>query len=71
MFSPIRADRWSCGRVLLEFVTEVGGEGAILVKFAKRLMNVDPCRRPSLLDWDDVEGGGNARPQVKDLYHQS
>ena len=32
------------------------------MSFAKRLMNVDPCHRPSLLDWDDVEGGGNARP---------
>jgi hypothetical protein len=59
VFSPIRADRWSCGRVLLELVMEDGNEGAVLVKFAKRLMNVDPCRRPSLLDWD-VEGGGNA-----------
>ena len=66
VFSSIRADRWSCGRVLLELVTEVGREGAVLVKFAKRLMNVDPCRRPSLLDWDDVEGGGSVRPQVKD-----
>lgn len=65
VFSPIRADRWSCGRVLLELIGEVGGEGVYLVKFAKRLMAVDPCSRPSLLDWHGVEGGGNVRPQVK------
>ena len=56
MFSPIRADRWSCGKVLLELVGEVGKGGAVLVKFAKQLMNMDPRRRPSLLDWDGLEG---------------
>ena len=59
MFSPIRADRWSCGRVLLELLRRLGER---VQSFAKRLMNVDPCHRPSLLDWDDVEGGGNAKP---------
>ena len=56
VFSPIRADRWSCGKVLLELVGEVGKGGAVLVKFAKQLMNMDPRRRPSLLDWDGLEG---------------
>ena len=61
VFNPIRADRWSCGRVILELVQDVGGEGAAVVKFAKRLMDVDPNCRPSLLDWD----GLNPRFQVR------
>ena len=61
-FSPIRADRWSCGKVLLEFVEKVGTEeGKILVKFAKRLMDKDPHCRPSLLDWMEWRMMGTAR----------
>jgi len=58
LFSPIRADRWSCGKVLLELVGGLGMDGEVLVKFAKRLMDVDPRCRPSLAEWDG--------PQVKD-----
>jgi len=65
VFSPIRADRWSCGRVILELVQNVGGEGAAVVKFAKRLMDVDPNCRPSLLDWDGLKDCGNPRLQVR------
>jgi len=65
VFSLIRADRWSCGRVLLELLGGVGTKGEVLVAFAKRLMDADPCCRPSLLEWDGLEEGGNEGPFVQ------
>jgi len=67
VFSPIRADRWSCGRVLLEllgWVGWVGTEGELLVEFAKQLMDGDPLCRPSLLNWDGLRDGGIDLPPV-------
>lgn len=62
LFSPIRADRWSCGKVLLEFVEEVEAEeGKILGRFATSLMDKDPHCRPSLLDWDELGGMASSR----------
>jgi hypothetical protein len=40
VFSPIRADRWCCGKTLLRFLAK-GGD----------LMNKNPAHRPSLIDW--------------------
>lgn len=37
VFSPIGADRWSCGQVLLWFVGEAGREDKALVRFASSL----------------------------------
>ena len=49
MYSPIKADRWSCGRVLLRHI--MVGKGDIrLLKFALRLVANDPQQRPSLLE---------------------
>ena len=50
MYSPIKADRWSCGCVIrCHFM--VGKEDKRLSKFAAQLMMGDPHQRPSLLDW--------------------
>jgi serine/threonine protein kinase len=52
-FSPIRADRWSCGKVLLCFV-ENGGMVNLnteLERFAEQLVDDNPLHRPSLNDW--------------------
>ncbi|KAH9176203.1 hypothetical protein EDB89DRAFT_2066023 [Lactarius sanguifluus] len=51
MHSPIRADRWSCGCVLLRHIM-VGKGDKHLSEFAERLMAKDPQLRPSLLEWD-------------------
>ncbi|KAH9002854.1 kinase-like domain-containing protein [Lactarius deliciosus] len=51
MHSPIKADRWSCGRVLLRYIMLGKGAGP-LSKFAEQLMADDPQKRPSLLEWD-------------------
>lgn len=48
MHSPIRADRWSCGRVLLHHF--IVGKNH-LQTFAHQLMAKDPQQRPSLLEW--------------------
>jgi len=52
MYSPIKADRWSCGCVLLcHFV--VGKGDKRFSEFADQLMANDPQQRPSLsmLEW--------------------
>jgi hypothetical protein len=52
MHSPIKADRWSCGRVILRHI--MVGKGDRLSKFADQLMAKDPQERPSLVDWHKV-----------------
>ena len=51
MYSPIKADRWSCGRVLLRHMM-VGKGDKRLSKFAEQLMANNPQQRPSLVEWD-------------------
>ena len=52
--SPIRADRWACGRVLLLFLLVERGLGdKRLWEFADRLSAFCPHQRPSLLEWRD------------------
>ena len=54
MHSPIRADRWACGRVLLRFLLVGRGLGdERLREFAERLLTFRPQQRPSLLEWRD------------------
>lgn len=60
LFSPIRADRWSCGKVLLELVGQSGTDGGVLAEFAKRLMDEDPFCRPSLIGWDHLALQGHS-----------
>ena len=50
LYSPIKADRWSCGRILrCHFMVEKGDKR--LSKFADQLMANDLQQRPSLLEW--------------------
>ncbi|KAI9459836.1 hypothetical protein BJY52DRAFT_1264037 [Lactarius psammicola] len=78
MHSPIKADRWSCGRVLLGHMM-IGKGDDRLSKFAGLLMGNDPQQRPSLLEWDKwsaasfsdttnvlKDGGKESRPR-KDI----
>ncbi|KAH8980627.1 hypothetical protein EDB86DRAFT_3087731 [Lactarius hatsudake] len=51
MYSPIKADRWSCGCVLLRHMMVGKGDNR-LSEFAEQLMANDPQQRPSLLEWD-------------------
>ncbi len=50
-FSPIRADKWTCGKMLLWFLEKRATKNEDLVSFAKRLMDYNPRRRPSLVEW--------------------
>ncbi|KAH8979252.1 hypothetical protein EDB92DRAFT_2118863 [Lactarius akahatsu] len=56
MYSPMKADRWSCGRVLLRHILVGKGDNR-LSRFAEQLMSRDPQQRPSLLarnEWSAV-----------------
>lgn len=50
-YSLIKADRWSCGHVILYLFEQVGREDIDLRSFALRLKVDDPQQRPRLLDW--------------------
>ncbi|KAH8982946.1 kinase-like domain-containing protein [Lactarius deliciosus] len=50
-YSPIKADRWSCGRVLLHHIMVGKGDKRVW-EFGKQLMAQDPQQRPSLVGWD-------------------
>jgi len=79
-YSPIKADRWSCGRVLLHHIMVglVGRGDHRLSMFANELMAKDPEQRPSQLEWHkllappfsertivDVGGGSMKPPAAK------
>ena len=55
MYSPIKADRWSCGSVILHHILagfEKGDHRFLsLLDFANQLMANDPQQRPSCLAW--------------------
>lgn len=51
MYSPIRADRFSCGRVFEEFGRFNSASDEGLKAFAKRLMNENAKDRPKLSEW--------------------
>ncbi|KAN0118200.1 hypothetical protein V8E52_005461, partial [Russula decolorans] len=49
VFSPIRANQWSCGKTFLWFFAKGGvGDGGPK-GFSKDLMNKNPAHRPSLI----------------------
>jgi serine/threonine protein kinase len=50
-YSPIRADQWACGKVVLSFLDEAAKEGGGLRIFAEQLMAWEPTTRPSLHEW--------------------
>ena len=51
MYSPIKADRWSCGRVILYLLDKFKNEDKHFRPFANELTAHDPNRRPSLSEW--------------------
>ena len=51
LYSPIRADLWSCGLVL-QYLARRGKEGDVLKPFAGQLLNKDPSLRPMLSSMD-------------------
>jgi serine/threonine protein kinase len=50
-YSPIRADRWSCGRVLLYLLDELETDDGRLRAIGRNLKVHHPNQRPSLLQW--------------------
>ena len=53
MYSPMRANKWSCGHVLCLFAERHGKADEGLGGFAAWLMNGNPCMRPPLLEWHE------------------
>ena len=51
--SPIKADRWSCGRVLLVHIVVGKGDNRLSM-FARQLIANDPQQRRSLLKWQKL-----------------
>jgi serine/threonine protein kinase len=51
MYSPIRADRWSCGQVIIFLLEEFGKDDTPLRSIAMKLKARSPRDRPSLLEW--------------------
>jgi len=49
MYSPIRADRWSTGRVLLYLLENFREEDTVLRTLARKLTAHNPEQRPSML----------------------
>jgi serine/threonine protein kinase len=50
-YSPIKADRWSCGCVLLYLLNKFRTEDERLRAIGRKLEVRDPKQRPSLLEW--------------------
>jgi serine/threonine protein kinase len=50
-YSPIRADRWSCGCFILYLLGKVKKMDSLLEEKARALMADEPSVRPSLLEW--------------------
>jgi hypothetical protein len=48
MYSPIKADRWSAGKVLL-YLLEKFGEDMVLKTTARKLTAYNPGQRPSMI----------------------
>jgi len=48
--SPIKADRWACGRILLFLLDEFGKEDESLRAFARNFVGYNPKQRPLLLE---------------------
>jgi serine/threonine protein kinase len=50
-YSPIKADRWSCGHVLLYLLDKLRTDDGRLRAIGRKLEVRDPKQRPSLLEW--------------------
>ena len=65
MYSPIKADRWSCGRVLLYLLDEFKNKERLLRVIGRELKAHDPKRRPSLLEWESWSDVASVRKTGK------
>jgi hypothetical protein len=71
-YSLIKADRWSCGHVILYFLERFGQEHKLLRAIVRKLKVYNPTQRPSLLRWHtwvtasyrDVPNVGNIGEQT-------
>ncbi len=59
-YSPILADRWACGAMIKHFAkyfpTYERAQKALLLAFARRLVDVDPRARPELTELQAIHG---------------
>ena len=64
MYSPIKADRWSCGQVILYLLDELKKTDNPLRAIARKLKARNPKQRPSLLEWRIWDGTPQNIPDV-------
>ena len=72
-YSPIKADRWACGRFILHVLDKLREEDIVLRAVGAMLKADDPRQRPSMLEWrnwtslrvDDMPNGKAAFHVVK------
>lgn len=65
-YSPIKADRWACGHVILSIFDELGRGNKDLRCFAMKLKADDPQQRPQLIDWcESQEPSSVATPRAR------
>jgi serine/threonine protein kinase len=67
LYSPIRADRYSCGCVFSVFANRQGKADEGLGKFADRLMDHDPHERPKLIEWFEPATLTQANSEILDV----
>ena len=65
MYNPIRADRWSCGRVLLYLLDRFLKEDPLLRVIGRELKAHDPKRRPPLPEWKNWRDVASIRETCK------
>ena len=65
-YSPIKADRWSCGLVLYRFAKKCST--SIFEDFATKLLATDPNRRPQLSQW---KNSGRGLKRISSSHRES
>ena len=67
MYSPIKADRWSCGHVLQHVLDKLRKENEVFEEIAQKLKVEDPDERPSLLKLRDsvAMSSGMVKPTTR------
>ena len=69
LYSPIRADRYSCGHVFRVFADMHQGDDDGLGRFADRLMDYNPYEWPQLTEW--CEPNSRATNSAKDEMYET
>lgn len=64
--SPIKADRWACGKTLQYILNECEKDDDCLKAVSTKLMAIDPQQRPSLLEWREWK----SEPSSTGLIHR-